>query len=184
MRNSMGVPVGVALCGLVLAGASLASDSEPKPSESLTIVDLDGRRVSLTPQELRAMAQAGEEQCICVGKKSGFMGIFNFSGVRLAEVLTRAKAAQAASGYRKENLYVVFRGTDGYQVIASWTELMDTDEGRRALIALDKDGAPLPASEGNFRLVLPGDKYVGRSVRCLETIEVRCADGVEERKED
>lgn len=50
-------------------------------------------------------------------------------------------------------------------------------DGRRALMALEKDGEPLPSFEGQFRLVLPGDKYVGRSVKWLEAIEVHGAEG-------
>ena len=46
------------------------------------------------------------------------------------------------------------------------------------MLVLEKDGELLPDTEGFVRLVLLGDKYVGRSVKCLERIEIRCADGV------
>ena len=155
-----------------------------RSSEVLTLVDLDGTKVQMSFDDLRKLPQEMEEECICVGHSSGFIGIFDYSGVRLSEILEKAKAAKGASEYRQENMYIVFKGTDGYQTIASWTELTQTAEGRRVLIAIDKDAAPLPPLEGKFRVVLPSDKWVGRSVKCLETIEIRCADGVVDKKKD
>jgi len=47
---------------------------------------------------------------------------------------------------------------------------------------LDKNAQPQPPLEGKLGLVLPGGKWVGRSVKCLETIEIRCAEGVVEKR--
>jgi DMSO/TMAO reductase YedYZ molybdopterin-dependent catalytic subunit len=159
-----------------------AAGGPSRSSESLTLVDLDGSKIQMSLEDLRKLPQEIEEECICVGHSAGFIGIFDYSGVRLSEILEKAKAAKGANEYKQENIYVVFRGTDGYQVIASWTELTQPAEGKRILIALDKDAQPLPPLEGKLRLVLPGDKWVGRSVKCLETIEIRCAEGVVEKK--
>ena len=54
---------------------------------------------------------------------------------------------------------------------------MKNADGSRAIIMLDKDGEPLADNEGKFRVLFPGDKYVCRSVKCLDTIEIRCAEG-------
>ncbi len=166
-----------ALFSLFLAYGTFAAEVPAKMSETLTIIDSDGARVTLTKDELRQMPQLSSDQCIWVGKTSGYIGIFDYAGTSLNSVLRLAKKTAAAGDYFQENSYVIFKGTDGYQIIASWTELMDSPDGYRAMIALEKDGEPLPASEGRFRLVLPGDKYVGRSVKWLETIEVRLAEG-------
>ena len=152
-------------------------DGSDKTSETLTIVDSDGSHVTLTAKELREMPQVTAEQCIWFGKSSGYIGIYDYTGVPLSEILKRAEKTATAKEYLQENSYVVFKGTDGYQVLASWTELMESPDGRRALIALDKDGEPLEPSEGQFRLVLPGDKYVGRSVKWLASIEIHRAEG-------
>ncbi len=168
---------------ILVAPVSMA-EGLTRASTTLTLVDLDGTKIQMAPEDLRKLPQEMEEECICVGRSAGFIGIFDYSGVRLSEILDKAKAAKGASEYKQENAYVVFRGTDGYQVIASWTELTQTAEGKRVLIALDRNAEPLSLSEGKFRLVLPGDKYVGRSVKCLETIEIRVADGVVEKKKD
>lgn len=152
--------------------------AEPeRPSDTLTIIDLDGSKVTISQEELRKMPQETEWRCICVGQKSGYIGIFDYTGVRLSAILEKAAAAMGASEYRRENMYVVFRGTDGYQVVASWTELTLAETGRRALVALCVDSKPLQDAEGHFRMIFPADKYVGRSVKCLDQIEIRCAEG-------
>lgn len=163
--------------------AVAADDSKApaRPSSKIILMDLNGLEVEITLEELRDMPQETEEQCICVGEASGYIGIFDYRGVRLHTVLQYAKAANEASGYRKENMYLVFKGTDGYQVMASWTELHQPPNGKRAILVLEKDGKPLDDAEGGMRLFFPGDKYVGRSVKWLERIEIHCVDGVAEK---
>ena len=169
------VAVSLLLAGLLFAGGLVKAEPQ-RSSQTLTIIDSDGSKVELTVEDMRKMPQEMEKECISVGKSSGFIGIYDYTGVRLSALLEKAKATMEAKEYKQENSYIIFKGTDGYQTIASWTELMQ-NEGCRALVALDKDLEPLPPFEGKFRLILPGDKYVGRSVKCLETIEIRCAEG-------
>jgi len=175
----MATVAGIALC------VSPCSAKEPaRPSETLTLVDLDGTQIAFKYDDLRQFPQVTEEDCICVGETSGFIGIYDYRGLRLSEILKKAKAANGASGLVKENLYVVFRGTDGYQVLASWSELHQPPNGPAAMLILEKEGEVLPPNEGFVRLALLGDKYVGRSVKCLERIEIRCAEGVPEQKKE
>ncbi len=152
-----------------------AAKDPDRPSLSLTIVDVDGSPVELSPESISQLPRVEEKECICVGEHVGFIGIFDFKGVRLADLLKNAKAASALSLYEQKSLYLIFKGTDDYQIIASWSELVQTAGGARAMVATEKNGKPLPANEGTFRLLFPGDKYVGRSVKCLETIEIRSA---------
>ena len=159
-----------ALCvsaGLLLCVPQETAAKDPnRPSLSLTIVDVDGSTVRLSVERLGRMRQLEEKECICVGEVVGFIGVFDYKGARIVDVLEHAKAATTLSRYKQKNLYVIFKGTDGYQVIASWAELMQTAGGGRAMVAIEKDGTRLPANEGAFRLVFPADKYVGRSVKC------------------
>lgn len=150
-----------------------------RPSDSLTIVDVDDSTTRLSMEDLCEMPQVQEKECICVGEVVGFIGIFDYRGVRVIDLLEKVKAASSMSLYNRKSLYIVFKGTDGYQVIASWVDLMQTAGGGRAMIATEKGGKPLPAKEGKFRLVLPADKYVGRSVKCLERIEIHSAPGIQ-----
>lgn len=144
---------------------------------TLTLVDCDGTKTTFSEVDLRLMDQTKEEQCIWVGQSSGYIGIFDCSGVPLSEILKKAESTVNAKDFVRENTYVIFRGTDDYQILASWTELMGSVDGRRSMIMLDKDGEPLSEEEGKFRVLFPADKYVGRSVKCLDTIEIHRAEG-------
>jgi len=159
------------LSGLPAAAAPLTQ------SESITLVDVDGTEIIFSAEDVAKMPQETEKRSICVGESAGFLGIYDYTGVRLSEILGHAKAAKKSNDNKRENIYAVFIGTDGYQIIASWTELTVTPAGEQILIALEKDGEALSEKEGKYRLILPGDKYVGRSVKCLERIELRVADG-------
>ncbi len=153
-------------------------------AETLTLVDCDGTKVTFSETDLRSMEQVTEEQCIWVGESSGYIGIFDCSGVLLSEILQRAEATFKAKDFVRENTYVIFRGTDDYQIITSWTELMGSADGRRSIIMLDKDGEPLSDKEGKFRVLFPADKYVGRSVKCLDSIEIHRAEGFKDFPKD
>jgi DMSO/TMAO reductase YedYZ molybdopterin-dependent catalytic subunit len=155
----------------------LATAAPLTESNSITLVDVDGTETTFDADAIAKMPQETEENCICVGESAGFLGTFDYTGVRLSEILESAEATKASNDNKRENIYAVFIGTDGYQVMASWTELTVTSAGARVLIALKKDGEDLIEKEGKYRLILPRDKYVGRSVKCLERIELRVADG-------
>jgi len=181
MKNPMRlVTVLMALALLFVCGHIEAEKAPAFPSDSLTLIDLDGTKIDLSLDDVRALPRVVEESCICVGEVSGYLGTFQYAGVNLREVLKKAPAAQKAGGYRKENMYLVFKGTDQYQVVASWNEIQNTAAGRQAMVVLEKDGKPLAAEEGALRLYFPGDKFVGRSVKCLDSIEIHCIDGVVE----
>ena len=163
------------------ATATWAGKPPERPAETLTIVDLDGSTVTLTVQNLRAMPQVAVKEHICVGEEVGFIGIADYSGVLLTDVLKKAKAAQAPGDYKKRNMYILLKGTDAYQVITTWYDL-ETPGGSRAMIAIDKNGKPLPPAVGKFRNVFPADKYFGRSIMCLDHIEIHVVPGVVEKK--
>lgn len=172
-----------ALCALLILSLCATQQIEgrdpQRSSDSLTILDVDGSTTTLSMKDLLEMPQVQEKECICVGEVVGFIGIFDYRGVRVIDLLEKVKAASSMSMYNRKSMYIVFKGTDGYQVIASWIELAQTAGGSRAMIATEKGGKPFPANEGEFRLVFPADKYVGRSVKCLERIEIHTAPGIE-----
>ena len=177
----------IVLLGLaaIASAVMLASAAEgPKiPSDGLTIIDLDGTKVQLTPDDLRKLPAATEKQRIRVcADDSHFEGVSNYSGVHVSDVLSHAKNAQACGPKKKLNLFLIFRGTDGYQAITTWYDVNDAETGKRALVALEKNNAPLPDDEGKLRLILPGDKFVEREVKCLASIQVCCAEGFVEKK--
>jgi hypothetical protein len=66
--------------------------------------------------------------------------------------------------------YVLVEAEDGYRVVFSLAELdsgiLDSD----VLVADTKDGAPMDAKLGPFRLVAPHDKRPARWVRMVKRV--------------
>ena len=71
--------------------------------------------------------------------------------------------------------YVVVDAADGYRVVFSLSELDTAYTDRVVLIADTRDGVALPAREGPFRLVVPGEKRAARWVRQVTAIDVEDA---------
>lgn len=68
---------------------------------------------------------------------------------------------------------MIFTASDGYVVVLPLSQV-DGDFATGAVAVADgKDGKPLAASEGPFRLIVQGDKRPARSVRNLTGIELR-----------
>jgi hypothetical protein len=66
---------------------------------------------------------------------------------------------------------VAVTGRDGYVAVLALAEIDPQFEGKQVLLAYRRDGRPMPDNE--LRLVVPGDKRGGRSVREVVRIEVR-----------
>jgi hypothetical protein len=96
-----------------------------------------------------------------------------YEGVLVAELLRRAGAALGAE-LRGNALatYVLARAADGYQVVFSIGELDPALTANEIIVADTVDGAPLPDTQGPFRLVAPRDRRGVRSVRLLERLEL------------
>ncbi|MFN8354380.1 MAG: molybdopterin-dependent oxidoreductase [Spirosomataceae bacterium] len=99
-----------------------------------------------------------------------------FAGVAVADVLKQAGVTLGGQ-LRGENLvkYVIAKASDGYEVLFALPELDPEFTDQVVLLAYLSDGKPLPAGEGNFRLVVPKDKKHARWIRELDTLEVRFA---------
>ena len=68
---------------------------------------------------------------------------------------------------------VLVEGTDGYRAAFSLAELDPELIDRVVLLADAKDGQPLPAREGPFRIIVPGEKRPARWVRQVKAVTVR-----------
>jgi hypothetical protein len=96
-----------------------------------------------------------------------------YSGVPLAVILHDAGAptGDAVKGAAARS-YVTVAGTDGYIATYSLAEL-DTTEHRCAPLLVDqREGAPLAAALGAFRLVAPCDRIQARWVRNVASLTV------------
>ena len=96
-----------------------------------------------------------------------------YSGVLLRDVLTAARPVEKERHDLRRSI-VVATATDGYQAVFSWAELFLSPIGDGALVIFERDGVPLPASEGPLALVSLRDTQPGpRHVKWLAKLEVR-----------
>jgi hypothetical protein len=96
----------------------------------------------------------------------------DYAGVPLWIVLQQAGLvdSQAKGGHLRHGILVT--GADGYGVLLSIGELDPEFANVQVILAVRKDGQPLAGDEG-VRLVVPGDRKGGRSVRHVVKIEVQ-----------
>lgn len=145
----------LALPSLTMAASSIALTVYDKPAATLDAATLAGWP--------RAKASAGaHDDAPSV-----------WEGVALIDVL-RKSGAPVDQQLRGGALASVVRVTagDGYQVVFSLAEL-DAAFGNAAVVLVDtRDGKPLSAADGPFRLVVPADKRAGRWLRNVVRIEV------------
>jgi hypothetical protein len=133
----------LAIAGDVAMPVTLnAEDLSKMPRESVSVDDQDGTKVQ-------------------------------YEGVLLREVMKRA-GAPLGNQLRGKALasYIVAKGHDGYQVVFGLAEIDPAFANEQILVADKRDGMPLFAYQGQFRLVCPNDKAGARSVRMLETLEL------------
>jgi DMSO/TMAO reductase YedYZ molybdopterin-dependent catalytic subunit len=96
-----------------------------------------------------------------------------FKGVALIEVLEKAGVTTGAK-LRGENLakLVLIQAADGYEVVYSLPEIDPEFTSNVVLLVTEKDGAPLPAGEGPFRIIAPQDKKQARWIREVRSIKI------------
>ena len=94
----------------------------------------------------------------------------SFEGPLLWTVLDHAGAVDAAKPREQVRQAVRLTGRDGYTAILALGEISPAFENKQVILAERMDGQPLPP--GHFRIVVPGDRYGGRSVRDVARIVV------------
>ena len=157
-RNDLDRLLVACLCALALSAAAAA--------QTLTITTADGHSTTLSSAQIAAAARA-----TISADDHGTPA--KFEGVPLATVLTMA-GVQLGDSLRGPHLSEVLLATaaDGYKVAFALAEL-DTAFATREIILADKrDGKPLDAKEGPFRIVAPGDKRPARWIRQVTELKV------------
>lgn len=94
-------------------------------------------------------------------------------GVRLKAILEQAGLAESDRHDWKHSV-VLASGSDGYVVVFSWPEIVNTESGNDVLVVFERDGQPLADREGRIALVPGHDTRSGpRSVHWLVHLQVR-----------
>jgi hypothetical protein len=96
-----------------------------------------------------------------------------FEGVSLASVLSLAGAqlGDKLRGPRMTEVLLV-EAADGYKVAFALAELDPAFAVRDIIVADKRDGKPLDAKEGPWRIVAPGDKRPARWVRQVTALRL------------
>lgn len=92
-----------------------------------------------------------------------------WKGVPLMALIDKAGTVEDKGHGAYLQHVIIARGTDGFGVAIAIGEIEPKFEGKQALVAYQKDGAPLTS----LRLVVPGDAHAGRDVRDLAELTLR-----------
>jgi hypothetical protein len=93
------------------------------------------------------------------------------TGAMLWSVLQQLGLISSANPRDWEKQTIIVTGRDGYAVVLAMAEIDPAFEGKEIVLADQVDGHPIPGS--GLRLVVPGDRRGGRSVRDVVRIGVR-----------
>jgi hypothetical protein len=94
----------------------------------------------------------------------------SFKGPTLWSLLLATKTISSKKPGQDVRGFVTITGQDGYTALIALAEIAPEFEGKRIILADAMDGKPL--DDGHLRLVVPGDKRGGRSVRDVTRISV------------
>jgi len=148
-----------AIAAVLLATPALAQDLK------VTVAGRDS--VVLTPADLKALPRA-KATFTAHGKQITYEGPLLNAVLRQAGVVSGDRLMG-----RYLNQIVVAKGADGFTATYSLGETDPIYRANPMITADSKDGQPLDAREGAYRLVVDGDLRPGRSVRDLVSVEVK-----------
>ncbi len=158
-----------ALALAALPAPALAQDIA-NPPPALRITGQVGRPLVLHDDDLMKLPR----QTVKVTDEKGAPALYE--GVPVVELLRRAEVplGKDLRGPRLK-LYLVVSALDGYHAVFALPEFDPDFTDRVILLADRRDGRMLSASEGPFRMVVPGEKRHARWVREVTSLDVRAA---------
>ena len=158
------------LC-LLTTIASLAFAAGPE--SAVTVAGDVQRPTTISVEALRTFAAAGQLSYKSSREVAGTHQQTVVRGVSLKALLEQAGLAEH-DRFAWRKTVVIATARDGYRVVFSWPELVNTEAGAQVMLAYERDGAPLGSDEGPVAMNAPGDIRTGpRHVKWLERIEVR-----------
>lgn len=151
------------------ASAVAYADGAPVAAAAAPVVTLGGE-VS-KPLHLDAAALAKLPHVAVDGDDHGTRG--HWEGVRLIDLLHEAglPTGEAMRG-KAMSLYVRIGAADGYRAVYALAELDKSFRDGEVILADRREGKPLDAKEGPFRVIAPSEKRPGRWVRQVTSIDV------------
>lgn len=156
------------LCAALVC--ALATHTYAQTAATLTVSGEVATPLELKAADLAAMKQISHKVKDRDGKEH------EFKGVALIEILEKAGVTTGAK-LRGENLakYALITAADGYEVLYALAEIDPEFTDQVILLAIEKDGQPLPSGEGPFRIIKPNDKKPARWIREVRSIKIAFA---------
>jgi len=166
----------VGLCAAIVTTVAFAQ-STPQGANTLQVRGNVERELTLGISDLKGLAVQRVEDVRQI-KLAGATGESSerkrsYTGVLLRDVLASAKPVEKQRHELRRSI-VVAKATDGYLAVFSWAELFLSPIGDGVLVVFERDGAPLPESEGPLALVSLRDTQPGpRHVKWLQKVDIR-----------
>jgi hypothetical protein len=156
-----------------LVAAALIAASLALAASDATAAD-QGIVVATSVEQTRNIDPAMVEKLPAIEDKISFLTAHgpeqaSYTGALLWSVLDHT---EMLGGDRRARLRrtILVTGRDGYVAAVALAEIDPEFEGKRVLLAYRRDGQPI---DGNtLRLVVPGDRHGGRSVRDVVRIDL------------
>ena len=154
-----------------------AKPPAPREAGALKVENEAGKEVTLSSETVAKLPR----QSVKVKDRGG--NAVTDEGVTLAEVLRSGgvKLGKELRGPLLANCLVVEAG-DGYRVVFALPEVDPDMTDKLVLLADRKDGKPLAADEGPYRVIVPDDKRNMRWVRQVTRVSVRGSTGAAEKE--
>src|SRR5581483_6418557 len=149
-------------------GQETQTESPAVASQAAFLVDGEVERpLRLSVAELATLPRHTARVTDHNGKEALFAGpplveILRLTGVKLGEQL-RGKELTS---------YILVKAADGYQVVFALAELDPGFTDRVIFLADQRDGKPLSAQEGPWRIIVPEEKRQARWVRQVLSLTV------------
>jgi len=156
-----------ALALSVLGLSGVLAAPAPELAAVLVVTNESGRETRLAADDLRTMPRTQAQ----VKGRDGELA--TYEGVTLAQLLERAGVTLGKSlrGPRLAS-YLLVEAADGYRVVFALPELDPASTDQLVLLADRKDGQPLSAKEGPWRIVVPDEKQHSRWIRQVMSMRV------------
>lgn len=160
-----------ALSLLLLLAPAIAPAETTAPPENIAAGRLGGKVAQPLALD-EALLRSLPVQTLDITFETGKGPVFgHYTGVLLWALLQKAEPVDDPGKNSGLKHTLLVTGRDGYSVALAFGEIDPDYEAKRVIVAYA--GGDPPASFAALRLVVPGDKHGGRSVRDVVSIEIR-----------
>jgi len=135
-------------------------------AQTLQVINLDGHSTTLTAAQISSLPH------VTVDARD-HDGPAQFRGLPLSAILSSAgiQLGDSLHGTRMSEVLLV-SAADGYKVAFALAEVDPAFAAREIILADKREGKPLDAKQGPFRVVAPGDNMPARWIRQVTELRV------------